>query len=584
MRYLLYIPGEDAPTIAAEDLCLRTGLAFVRHTPTVILLADQPARCIALGRDGFAIGHVFPRHGPARPLSVIEEPDARTIIAARGHDLETIWGGYVLALIDGRSVRILRDPSGALPCYYVQAAGSTAFASDVELLVASGIVRPEIDWPALGRHLHSAGLPTSETALAGMRELLPGFALDIGNGSARQVATWSPWNHVIQHWPDPDTAAERLGRTVTHCVRSWIASFPRLLVSVSGGLDSSIVAASLGDARAVCLTMYGIEPSGDERPYARALCEHLGLPLIECDYRIDDIDIAASPAAHLPRPIGRSQALAYERMHLEAARAEGIDAFLTGNGGDNVFGHSQSAAAIVDRYRCEGFGVGVAHTLADVCRQTGCSPYAAIGAALRIARRPARYRWTASPLFLAPALIATLADEPLSHPWLDAPAGAGPGKAAHIAGLLRVQLHLVPSRSRHAPVLHPLLSQPVIEACLAIPSWHWRLGGEDRAIARRAFAAALPAMIANRRTKGGPDGFSALIVRTYREEIRVRLTSGRLAEHGLLDCAALEAVLGNPRPLASEVRVRILELVAAEAWVEAWSLRGDALSVSHPRA
>jgi asparagine synthase (glutamine-hydrolysing) len=584
MRYLLYIPDNASPPVDVDKICTRTGLSPGVSMPSAMLFIDRPERCVMLGQSDFAIGHVFPRHGPARPLTAIAECDARPIVAARGHDLHAIWGGYILVLSEDRSVRIVRDPSGALPCYHAPAAGSTAFASDVELLVAAGIVAPAIDWPALGRHLYRAGLPTGETALAGVRELLPGFAVDIGAGVSQPLATWSPWDHATTPPLDPAAAAERLARTVTHCVRSWIASYPRLLVSVSGGLDSSIVAASLGDADALCLTMYGTEPSGDERPYARALCTHLGLPLVERAYRLDDIDIAVSPAAHLPRPIGRSQALAYERMHLEAARAARIDAFITGNGGDNVFGHSQSAAAIVDRYRYEGCGAGVVHTVADVCRQTGCSAFAAIGAAIGIARRPARYQWTPSPLFLAPALIASLANAPLSHPWLDAPARAGPGKAAHIAGLLRVQPNLVPSRNRYAPVIHPLLSQPVIEACLAIPSWHWRLNGKDRAVARNAFAERLPAMVTHRRTKGGPDGFSALIVRTYRNEIRDRLIGGQLADHGLLDRAAVHAVLGDPRPLASEVRVRILELVAAEAWVEAWSRRGEALRVALPRA
>lgn len=584
MKYLLYIPDGRAATIDIDSLCRRTGLALGTRTPAAILLTDQPERCIALGQRGFFVGDVFPRHGPARALTAIADADAHPILAARGHDLQAIWGGYLFVLTGDRSVRVVRDPSGALPCYHASAKSGTAFASDVALLVAAGFVTPAIDWPALGRHLYSAGLPTSETALVGVRELLPGFAVDVGTVVSQPLATWSPWDHVGSSCLDPAAAAERLERTITHCVRSWIARFPRLLVSVSGGLDSSIVAASLGDADALCLTMYGAEPSGDERPYARTLCAHLDLPLAEREYRLEDIDIASSPAAHLPRPIGRSQALAYERKHLEAARAERVDAFVTGNGGDNVFGHSQSAAAIVDRYRCEGWSVGVASTVGDISRQTGCSALAAVSAAIRIARRPARYRWTPSALFLTPALAATLGDAPLAHPWLDAPAGACPGKAAHIAGLLRVQLHLVPSRSHHAPVIHPLLSQPVIEACLAIPSWHWRLGGEDRAIARRAFAGRLPAMIARRRTKGGPDGFSALILRTWRDEIRERLSGGRLADHGLLDRAALDAVLSDPRPLASEVRVRILELLAAEAWVEAWLRRGDAVRVAQPRA
>ncbi|MFD2134618.1 hypothetical protein ACFSLT_04130 [Novosphingobium resinovorum] len=37
-----------------------------------------------------------------------------------------------------------------------------------------------------------------------------------------------------------------------------------------------------------------------------------------------------------------------------------------------------------------------------------------------------------------------------------------------------------------------------------MPSWQWRHGGRDRAVAREAFATALPAQITARRSKGAP--------------------------------------------------------------------------------
>jgi asparagine synthase (glutamine-hydrolysing) len=99
-------------------------------------------------------------------------------------------------------------------------------------------------------------------------------------------------------------------------------------------------------------------------------------------------------------------------------------------------------------------------------------------------------------------------------------------------------------------VLHPLFSQPVVEACLAIPSWEWRAGGIDRAVARQAFAADLPEEILRRRTKGGPDGFCAEIIRHHHARIRARLLDGALARQGILDRVAVEKALGADRPLS----------------------------------
>jgi asparagine synthase (glutamine-hydrolysing) len=299
----------------------------------------------------------------------------------------------------------------------------------------------------------------------------------------------------------------------------------------------------------------------------------LNLPLQEHLYRVEEVDIDAPLGGHLPRPFGRSQSHAYERAHLEAAAAVGADGFITGNGGDNVFGYSQSAAAIADCYLCEGFGGGLLSTVRDVCRQTGCSALVAIRAAVRILRSPRPYSWRPSPTFLHPDVIRQLASAPLEHAWLDAPPGALPGKAGHIAGLLRVQPNLEPGRARYAPVLNPLLSQPIVELSLSIPSWQWRTGGRDRAIVRDAFREELPDVIVKRRSKGGPDGFTAQLIVRNRSKIAERLINGRLASKGLLDTAAIERVLRDGRPTLGEERSRLLGLLEAEAWAGHWCER-----------
>src|SRR3546814_5721791 len=72
--------------------------------------------------------------------------------------------------------------------------------------------------------------------------------------------------------------------------------------------------------------------------------------------------------------------------------------------------------------------------------------------------------------------------------------------------------------SSDLPVIHPLLSQPVIEHCLAIPTWLQCAGGCDRSIARQAFKPDLPAKVIERRGKGSPQGFIYQIFYRFRSE------------------------------------------------------------------
>lgn len=556
-----------------KGLAARTGFEPAYSNAGVAVLTNGHCACLALDDGGCVIGTLFRRHGPASAIGRLDASDTRAILESGGDLLlVSCWGGYVAAVGDGNEVRILRDPSAALSCYFAAGPGFAAFASDARLLVESGLASVELDWSALGRHFLSAGVPNPETALRDVRELLPGFALIAPDDCGMQLPCWSPWHHVREATDDADPAAERLVRVVVHCVRAWTAGRGRLLASVSGGLDSSIVAACLAHSAAdvICLTMYGEDPTGDERVFARQLCGHLGLQLLERAYDIDAIEIDAPLAPHLPRTKDRTQAIAYEQAHLAAALEMGAGAFITGNGGDSVFGYSQSAAAIADRLLAEGVGWGLLSTLRDVCRQTGCGPIEAAWSALKLARGPRRYRCRPDPLFLHPDLVADARDLRFNHPWLDAPANALPGKAAQIASILRVQQCFEPDRGRCLPVLNPLMSQPIMELCLSIPSWEWRKGGEDRALAREAFAGMLPASLLRRRVKGGPDGFAASILDRFREEIRERLLEGHLARHHILDRDALARTLNDERPGLGAERVRILEFLAAEAWLDSW--------------
>jgi asparagine synthase (glutamine-hydrolysing) len=569
-RYLLLVADGRLAADAASGLAARTGLSVALASERMAVLVSPNCRCFSLPSGGAIVGTLFPRHGPARPLEALD-PAHEKVIEETGASglLRSVWGGYIARLPLGGDFQLLRDPSGALPCYCAKHGPLVGFASDAALLIEAGLARAGMDWDVLGRHFLTAGVPVPPTPVPGIFELLPGMAVDPARPLDAQHPVWSPWDHV-QPRP-PEEGRERVARAVRQAVGGWSAG-ERLLLSVSGGLDSSIVAACLADvgAEATCLTLFGADPTGDERIYARRLCADLRLPLLEQPDRIGDIDLSRAVAAHLPRPFGRSQALSYEAAHLRAAETLGATAFMTGNGGDSVFAHSQSAGAIADRLLAHGPGLGVLRSVGDVCRQTGCSAARALWSALRLLRSPPGYRPRPDPLFLAAELAAAGAAAPPDHPWLRAPKGALPGKAAHIASVLRVLHCMEPGRSTVLPVLNPLMAQPVLEACLAIPSWEWRKGGRDRAVARDAFSGVVPETILRRRTKGGPDAFAGEILDRLRPQIRERLLDGRLVRHGIVDRAAVARALIEGRVTLLEERVRLLELVNVEAWLEKW--------------
>ncbi|AOH85636.1 hypothetical protein AWL63_18515 [Sphingomonas panacis] len=168
-------------------------------------------------------------------------------------------------------------------------------------------------------------------------------------------------------------------------------------------------------------------------------------------------------------------------------------------------------------------------------------------------------------------MLAIETSIPISHPWLEAPKNALPGKAAHIAGLLRVQPNLQTSEAAIGlPVVNPLMAQPVMEACLHIPTWRWCAGGVNRAVAREAFAGVLPSDIAYRTTKGRPDGFCNEIIDTRRGHIRERLLDGHLVRNKILDAKSIDQTLAEESPNRGIEQIRLLSLIEMEAWLDHW--------------
>jgi asparagine synthase (glutamine-hydrolysing) len=117
------------------------------------------------------------------------------------------------------------------------------------------------------------------------------------------------------------------------------------------------------------------------------------------------------------------------------------------------------------------------------------------------------------------------------------------------------------------PTILPLLAQPVVEACLAVPSWLWFEKGRNRALARRAFAPHLPREIVERRSKGTPDSFQGEIFEHHHATLRDMLLGGALADQGLIDLPRLTRVFSGTVPMAPPDVGSLLRLVDVEAWL-----------------
>lgn len=544
--------------------------------PDLIVLAAVPNIPLDGGKAGIVLGELIRREGgaPCDRLSVAEEHE---IAAGAGECLwRAYWGAYVAIVRDQSSgITVFRSPLGDLPVYTWRSRNGLMISSEVGLLEQLGGYIPTVDWVGVAEHLVAGDLRRPRTCLAGIEELGGGAEGLWRHSQWNSVGRWSPWIAALSQKStcDPKEAGVHLGLTIRRSVAARTVRYRRPVVLLSGGLDSSIVAASLAAAgrSTHALTMVTRDAGGDERRYAAAAATALKIPLTAVIRNVEAVEVRRSLASGLPRPMEKSFAQATHAATLMLAREFEADCVVHGGGGDNVFCSLQSASPAADRLLARGPDYKFWHVCGEIAGLAQVSALRVAQRALgRALDRHRPYRFPADETMLRPQAIADGANA-AGHPWLYMPPKGLPGSAAHI-GLIVAAQSLVqsPDPSRSVPWIAPLVTQPVVEACVAIPSWAWYDRGRNRAPARHAFSDRLPSEIVWRKSKGAMDSFIVELFEANRPALSTMLLDGELGAHGVIDCDAVRSALLKTGPTRGQDYGRIMRLADVESWVRSW--------------
>lgn len=536
------------------------------------------------GGLGVVLGKLFRR----RNLEQVAQQDFRLqgtegaqILESNGRSLVVdFWGRYVAFMATASaSTCVLRDPSGTLPCFQVRLDGVTVVFSWLEdALQLLGASAPDsVNWEALCAHLRLGILGGRETTLSGVSQILPG---ELHRLDDRHTTTlWNPADAARARMAgDATDAAEVLERTVRSCTQAWASCYTTLLLRLSGGVDSSIVISCLDPGSTgsdvIAVNYHSAGSDSDEREYARLAAASAKRDLIERE-RDAGFDIARTfGIARTPGPInyiGWMNSTADARL----ASAHGAPAMFTGAGGDPLFYEYPRWWPAADYLHDHGVDRGFPAAVMDAARLGRLSVWQTVSLAFR-------ERYSADRSTRTPAGHQALLAEELVHMDLDHARFANPalasagdlplGKYMQLAGLTYPLGYYDPFEQSSAPELvNPLLSQPLVELCLSLPTYLLTHGGRGRAMARTAFAHRVPAQIINRRSKGGMEEHIKSVLDSNINRVREVLLDGQLSRRRLIDRMKLEELLSDrPSSLAGAV-TQIHALVGVEAWLSRWS-------------
>lgn len=528
---------------------------------------------IPVGDHGIILGHLFTRTLPSQRVTVFTEDEAEAIARSAGTRLLGLyWGGYIAVIrtSDGE-IRIIRDPSGTIPAYWYRERDQVVILPE---LPPGRQGRWRLDAEALRLYLWAPYRLGRRTCIAGLHELLPGEALCLKGHEPSVITLWSPWDHVPERGRIAPVEAAHLHATIIDALGSWGNCFPSVLLGISGGLDSTIVSAGLAGSTTTLhgVTMVSPGPDGDERAYASKVADAFPISWHSAAYELEDVDVTVPVVPHVPRPFLAHYVQAIVHIRARFADENRIDAFFSGNGGDNVFCLMRSATPLVDRFLARSSLTGMRRTLDDIATLTEADIWTILRSAVaRWLIRARREDRACDASFLNPARVAETKAASVSHPWLEAPENVLPGAIGHVRMICRAHgndgFH---SRWTHPPSIAPLLAQPIVEHCLSIPSWEWIAGGRDRAAVRAAFAGHLPEALLRRRSKGGPGGFVERIYRRNETLVLALLRDGILRDREIIDDIDVSLARTRGNAMNPFIPQRLLLLAAAESWARQW--------------
>lgn len=536
---------------------------------------------------GVVLGKLFRRSDLASPPTTnvgLTSSDEARILETGGRALvRDFWGRYVAFLqTPSGSTCVLRDPSGTLPCFLIRHEGLTAVFSWLEdaLELLAQVGPPRVNWDALEAHLLLGALGGRETALEGVSQVLPGEAVDLGSGGSTLL-----WNAVdFARSPATHSASEAshlLRETVRSCTGSWASCYDTILLRLSGGVDSSILASCLaaGSAQSdvICVNYYSSGSDSDERHYARLAAARARRDLIERQrdpgFQLDRVlTISRTPNPVLY--IGWMNAQTDARL----ASAHAATAMFTGAGGDQLFFEFPRWWPAADYLQLRGLDTGFASAAMDAARLGRVSVWRAIAFAVKERVWPdsgSGQAWNQSVLLAKSTPQDTrrwkTARARFVHPALVRATGLPIGKHTQTMALTHPLGYYDPFEQASAPELvNPLLSQPLVELCLGLPTYLLTQGGRGRALARRAFAGDLPPQIVTRRSKGGMEEHITQVLLSNIDVARGMLLEGELARRGLIDRSRIEALLsGKPTAMAGSIS-QIHTLIGVAAWLTRW--------------
>jgi asparagine synthase (glutamine-hydrolysing) len=502
--------------------------------------------------------------------------------------VERLNGMFAFAVLDRRRgvVLLARDRMGIKPLHYAIEGRRLVFASELKALLRDPALRREIDPVALDQYLAYEFVPSPRSIVRGISKLQPAHTLtwSVTDGTHGLRRYWSPSLGVGDGRLSVDEESERLRAALREAVRKELISDVPLGVFLSGGIDSSAVAAMMtqlgGNVKSFSVGF--ADRSFDESSYARQVARHLGTEHRELTLEPGMLlDLVPRLPDLLDEPLGDASIIPtyllseFTRRHVKVA--------LGGDGGDELFAGYPTLQA----HRLAGYYLRAPRLLRErlvepvvrrlpVSRGNLSFDFRAKrfvgGAAYPVAER--HQRWMGS---FGAEERAALLSQGVRHEAEDGEVMyADPLNQVLMLDMrLYLENDILVKLDRASMMASlegrvPLLNNDFVAYATHLPLNMKLRGLRSKFLLKRALRGLLPDSILNRPKKG----FGIPIAHWFRGPLKEQMLSvlspDRIARKGLFDPLAVARLIGEHLDGSRDNRKQLWTLFAFELWHEGY--------------
>ena len=264
-------------------------------------------------------------------------------------------GMFAFAIYDQtrRVLFLARDRAGEKPLYWAEHRGGLVFASELKALMADPEFPRRLSPEGLAYYLSFGYVPGDKCILEGVHKLPPAHCLSwsLTGGAPKINRYWDIPSARRDDASSIDELTDDLQRLLTAAVSEQLVADVPLAVLLSGGVDSSLVAAiaaqvSHHKVRTFTVTLPN-HPRLDESRFARSVAQYLGTDHVELPLDHSSADLVQKLAIQFDEPIADSSMI--PTYLLAKTVSQHCKVVVGGDGGDELFGGYRSYQSALQR-------------------------------------------------------------------------------------------------------------------------------------------------------------------------------------------------------------------------------------------